>query len=481
VSFLGTRRGRSLAPLVCAAALYFVPIVSATGADYAALDLYTLNRPTGIVSFQFSNQPQAAAGGQVVGSTSSDLNQQPFQHALLWTGAASSDLTPDGFDSAYAYGTDGSHQVGQGTGLETGNNPHALLWNGPSAAVVDLHPANFRGSSAYGVGGGQQVGYGYGAATAGSVHALLWQGSAGSAVDLHPTQLTGFGSSVAYGADGAHQVGDGTMRATGAQHALLWSDTPESAVDLHPTNLDGFTNSIANAVGANEQVGYGWGPSAGGNIDHALLWAGTPNSAVDLNPAGFTQSEALATNGMLQAGYGSITGNITHALLWSGTAASAVDLNGLLPPGFASSQADSVDPAGNVFGIATDSAGNYHAIEWKATQLHRLPGDVNDDGTVGFDDLIILARNYGKTNAAWADGDFDGDGKVDFGDLIILARHYGQALATNQLATFDPAFSADVEHAFADVPEPSGMPLLALAGLAMVRRARNHHAGSLSM
>lgn len=441
-------------------------IVAAARANYTTTDLYTLSQPPGVFGFQFSSQPQAAAGGQVVGTTSTDLNGQPIQHALLWKGATSSDLTPSGFDSAYAYGTDGLVQVGQGSGPDTGNNPHALLWSGSSGTVVDLHPANFRGSSAYGVGAGEQVGYGYGPATAGSVHALLWKSTADSVVDLHPTRLAGFGSSVAYGADGAHQVGGGMLTGLGVQHALLWNGTSDSAVDLHPSNLDGFSNSIAVGVAGTQQVGYGWGPGTGGNVDHALLWSGTPTSAVDLNPAGFTESEALATNGGLQAGYGSVTGN-NHALLWSGTAASAVDLNALLPAGLVSSQADSFDSAGNVFGIATDSSGNFHAIEWKSGQVQRLPGDDNDDGSVGFDDLIVLARNYGKINAMWADGDFDGDGKVDFADLIILARHYGQHAASTQLTAVELAARLQLSSAPAQLPEPSQM-LLGVSALTLV-------------
>lgn len=475
ISFCHARAGRLRGALAWGVAACFWSIATAARADYSATDLYTLNQPAGVFSFQFSSQPQAAAGGQVVGTTSTDLNKQPFQHALLWTGQASSDLTPNRFDTAYAYGTDGLYQVGEGSGPDTGNNPHALLWNGSSGTAIDLHPANFRGSSAYGVGGGQQVGYGYGPPTAGSVHALLWKSTADSVVDLHPTQLVGFSSSVAYGTDGAHQVGGG-MAPGLVQHALLWSGTPESAIDLHPTNLDNFSNSIALGVAGNHQVGYGWGPGTGGNVDHALLWAGTPNSAVDLNPSGFTQSEALATNGALQAGYGSIAGN-NHALLWSGTAASAIDLNALLSAGFVSSQADSFDSAGDVFGIATDSAGNFHAIEWKAGQTQRLPGDVNGDGSVGFDDLIVLARNYGKTNATWADGDFDGDGKVDFADLIILARHYGQHALSNQLAAVELAAPLQIAPGLAELPEPSQM-LLSLSGLMLVACVRRRSLAS---
>jgi len=42
---------------------------------------------------------------------------------------------------------------------------------------------------------------------------------------------------------------------------------------------------------------------------------------------------------------------------------------------------------------------------------------------------VILARNYGKTNATWADGDFDSDGKVDFNDFLILARNYSRTVS----------------------------------------------------
>ena len=56
-----------------------------------------------------------------------------------------------------------------------------------------------------------------------------------------------------------------------------------------------------------------------------------------------------------------------------------------------------------------------------------LQGDANYDGKVGFDDLVTVARNYGKSNATWEQGDFDGDGKVDFSDLVIVARNYGKS------------------------------------------------------
>jgi len=101
----------------------------------------------------------------------------------------------------------------------------------------------------------------------------------------------------------------------------------------------------------------------------------------------------------------------------------------------------------------------------------RLPGDANNDGKVGFDDLVILARNYGKNGAVWEDGDFNADGNVGFDDLVILARNYGKMSAA-QLNALSPAFRADVEQAFAEVPEPSVAALFFISSAMLLRRRR---------
>lgn len=60
------------------------------------------------------------------------------------------------------------------------------------------------------------------------------------------------------------------------------------------------------------------------------------------------------------------------------------------------------------------------------------PGDANGDGSVNFADLLILAQNYGSTNAVtWQSGDFDGDGTVGFDDLLVLAQSYGKTAAAS--------------------------------------------------
>lgn len=66
-----------------------------------------------------------------------------------------------------------------------------------------------------------------------------------------------------------------------------------------------------------------------------------------------------------------------------------------------------------------------------------LPGDADGDGKVDFADFVIVARDFGRTNAIWSTGDFNGDGKVGFDDFVIVARNYGQsvsAAATNAAA-----------------------------------------------
>ena len=109
------------------------------------------------------------------------------------------------------------------------------------------------------------------------------------------------------------------------------------------------------------------------------------------------------------------------------------------------------------------SSGGVHGtvdLTFSAAMQQRLPGDANDDGKVGFADLLILAQNYGKSPGQTFDtGDFNNDGGVGFDDLLILAQHYGE------MQTAAPAA--------APVPEPASLGAAgALAFLLLGRRRR---------
>ena len=90
-------------------------------------------------------------------------------------------------------------------------------------------------------------------------------------------------------------------------------------------NPAGFPISEAIATNGSQQVGYGEHSSIDGG-DHALLWNGSAASAVDLNPPGFGYTYAFATDGTHQVGEGR-SGGTEDALLWTGIATSVVDLS----------------------------------------------------------------------------------------------------------------------------------------------------------
>jgi len=57
-----------------------------------------------------------------------------------------------------------------------------------------------------------------------------------------------------------------------------------------------------------------------------------------------------------------------------------------------------------------------------------IPGDLNDDVTVNYKDLSILAPSYGSnpTRPNWSsNADINGDNKINYKDLYILATNYG--------------------------------------------------------
>jgi len=174
-------------------------------------------------------------------------------------------------------------------------------------------------------------------------------------VNLHPA---GYSQSQANAVRDGQQAGQAATAS--GNHAILWTGTAASAVDLHPAGAD---SSFALGVGGGQQVGVVNFP---GFSSHAALWSGTPASFVDLSPPGLANSvlsEALDVRGGVQAGFVHVS-LVDHAYLWNGNAASAVDIQLLLPANLESSRAMSIDAAGNIFGVATDTSGHVHAVHW---------------------------------------------------------------------------------------------------------------------
>ncbi len=82
----------------------------------------------------------------------------------------------------------------------------------------------------------------------------------------------------------------------------------------------------------------------------------------------------------------------------------------------------------------------------------RVAGDADDDGDVDLSDLSILATNWDATVAGgWDDADFDLDNFVGLTDLSMMASNWQYGVTTA-------------------VPEPATMSLLAIGGIALLRR-----------
>ena len=99
--------------------------------------------------------------------------------------------------------------------------------------------------------------------------------------------------------------------------------------------------------------------------------------------------------------------------------------------------------------LLTDSAGDASVPNIENAEITEptgLKGDVNGDGTVNIQDLVLVASNLGKTgqNAA----DVNGDGLVNIQDLVLVAGALGTSAAAPSLLhphSLEMLTSADVK------------------------------------
>jgi hypothetical protein len=131
--------------------------------------------------------------------------------------------------------------------------------------------------------------------------------------------------------------------------------------------------------------------------------------------------------------------------------------------------------AAEVFGISGAQTASWLSNTVDATAVllrFTISGDATLDGAVDFNDLVKLAQNYNTTVSAatdswWIHGDFTYDGIVDFNDLVALAQNYNTLLLPAAPIPGAPAgFSDDLAAAFAGVPEPCTLAVVAVFGMA---------------
>lgn len=80
------------------------------------------------------------------------------------------------------------------------------------------------------------------------------------------------------------------------------------------------------------------------------------------------------------------------------------------------------DAAGN---ISTDSSAKFTICQtW----------DVNSDGSVDTDDLLVIGESFGQTAEAGSDADVNSDGQIDILDLIIVCKNFGSSEAATSPA-----------------------------------------------
>jgi hypothetical protein len=103
-----------------------------------------------------------------------------------------------------------------------------------------------------------------------------------------------------------------------------------------------------------------------------------------------------------------------------------------------------------------------NGIDWAMTPIEgglafevALQGDIDLSGTVDAADYIALKTHMGTgSSGTWCDGDLDRDGDVDWSDLELLMGNIGRTSGA----------------ASGLIPEPATLCLLALGGLAVMRR-----------
>jgi hypothetical protein len=246
--------------------------------------------------------------------------------------------------------------------------------------------------------------------------------------------------------------------------ALMFSTPTQTAVAQDDLNTDSHTKPGFGMNSATTMDGDGFSGFGSADVSQSVSFDSSTRTV-----AAHADVSASATGGQFGGDF-SASARATYSVLFTLTGPQDViftDSGGEsaltgpnstdIPPGTALLQPGDYTLGGSALALALGSNGDSQTRtgSFDVSLKFVILGDANQDGTVNFSDLLILAQNYGKQNATLAEGDFNLDGTVGFADLLLLAQDYGQT-------SMPTALSA--------VPEPAAVGLLLLAAAGLRRR-----------
>jgi hypothetical protein len=298
--------------------------------------------------------------------------------------------------------------------------------------------------------------------------AVRWDAS-GNATELDALGTSGFNDSAAEGVNATGIAVGYSDKYSGntylGRFAVRWDASGTAATELG--NLGTDSNGVASAYAirintAGTAIGFGSKYTAGTYVgQRAIRWDASGTAATELGNLGTysdgsanTEAEAINTAGTAVGYADKYTGGTsvgTRAVRWDASGTDATELGnlGTDPSGFTYGLARALNTAGVAVGYAYKGTGDpnvdLHAVLWNS-----------DGGAIDLNTLIDPAGGWTLTEADaisdtnWVTGigSFDPDG-------------------AGPLDAYQRAFLLDVSSI---VPEPAGLALLAVVGLALLRR-----------
>ena len=245
---------------------------------------------------------------------------------------------------------------------------------------------------------------------------------------------------------------DGTTIASGSNDRTvrLW----DVATGAHRHTLTGHTGWVESVVfspdgttlasGSTDKTVRLWDVATGAH-QHTLTGHTGWVESVVFSPAGITLASGGGRPGNTVRLWDVATGTHRHTL----TGHTSAVLNVALSPDGNTVASGSKDKTVRLWNVATGAhrrtltghAGEVNSVVFSPDgttlasgsedgtillwELPHLTGDVNQDGIVNIQDLVLVGSNFGKTAEGGAD--INGDGVIDLRDLVLVARAFESA------------------------------------------------------